>query len=333
MKRALLLVTAILFFGLQQSDAKRIYVKAGSHGNGNSWTNAIGDLQKALKIANSGDQIWVAKGKYFPTTTGDRTASFRIPDDIQIFGGFAGTEEGLTERNWKVNKTILSGEIGTPAIDDNSYSVVFTLNVSASTLIDGFIITGGSANAIGESGDTDMCGAGWFNDGSGKESSPTINNCIFINNYAREGAAIFNYAKNGTCNPSIYNCMFISNRADLDGGAIYNDGNYGKCSPKIRKCYFEGNEATYGAGILNRGTNGIAKPVISECIFVSNLSIIKGSGIYNHRQGRGICNPIISTCRFENNRAGVGYEISNTINNVLTDKEDRTGYVLKTSGY
>jgi hypothetical protein len=50
--------------------AERIYVNANATGikNGASWQNAFTDVQEAIKKANSGDEIWVAKGMYFPTT-------------------------------------------------------------------------------------------------------------------------------------------------------------------------------------------------------------------------------------------------------------------------
>lgn len=298
--------------GLMQLNAELIYVKAGSNGNGSSWDNAFGNLQDALKVAKAKDQIWVAAGKYVPSTINDRDASFNVPDKVVLLGGFAGDETTADQRNWSLNTTILSGEIGSTSIDDNSYTVVYTQNVSKETIIDGFVITAGTANGTGSEGDIRRCGAGLYNNGTKGTSNPTVLNCIFTNNYGRDGAAIYNYALNGKCNPTIKNCEFVANRADLDGGAIYNDGNNGTCSPKIENCIFENNEATYGAGILNRGSNGVSKPVIMNCIFVANLSYIRGSGIYNNRQGRGICDPIVRGCRYEENRASVGRAISNS---------------------
>jgi predicted outer membrane repeat protein len=318
---------------LAQLNARVIFVKSGGTGNGASWEQAC-DLQAALAQAKAGDEIWVAAGKYLPTRNGDRTISFNIHDGVKLYGGFVGFEADRSRRNWNANRTILSGEIGSSSIDDNSYSVVYTKGVSSTTVVDGFTITGGTANGASANIMAHIAGAGWFNDGNGMVSSPTIKNCTFINNYGRYGAGIYNYAMNGVCNPSISDCRFISNRADLDGGAIYNDGNNGKCSPKIQNCYFEQNEATYGAGIMNRGANGETKPVISDCVFISNHSVIRGGGIYNHREDRGICDPIISACRFEQNGSMVGHDISSTTNNeITTNKEDRSRVIMKSSGY
>lgn len=331
MKRALQFLLVFLL-GFELAAAQQvIFVKEGALGNGTSWFNATGDLTQALAKANKGDEIWIAKGKYYPTKTNDRRASFIIKDGVMVYGGFAGTEEEIEERNLELNRTILSGAIGSPSIQDNSFSVIYTHNVSPSTLIDGIVIAAGASNGLGTEGDAETCGAGWFNDGSNGVSSPTIRNCIFINNYARIGAALYNYAENGACLPKIQNCLFTSNIADLDGGAIYNDGNRGKCSPKILKCTFAENKATYGAGILNRGIHGEARPVIQNCVFVGNTSVIKGGGIYNHRQEGGICQPVISACRFEKNISMAGLE---SLEHQLTETAPAdSGFNLKNNGY
>lgn len=331
MKRALQLLLVFLL-GFEIAAAQQvIYVKEGATGNGTSWADATGDLVRALQSAQNEDEIWIAKGKYVPTKSNDRHASFVIPNGVLIYGGFAGHEQAIEERDIEYNRTILSGEIGSPSIQDNSYSVIYTHNVTPSTLIDGIVIASGASNGLGTEGEIETCGAGWFNDGSNGASSPTIRNCIFINNYARIGAALYNYAENGSCKPRIQNCLFKSNMADLDGGAIYNDGNHGECSPKIEKCTFADNKATYGAGILNRGNHGETRPVITKCVFVGNTSIIKGGGIYNDRQEGGTCIPVISACRFEKNISMAGLE---SLESQLTESTPtESGFNLKNSGY
>lgn len=294
--------------------ARVIFVKAGSNGDGSTWGTAFGDLQPALKTAQAGDQIWVAAGKYLPTKDNNRSIAFVIPNGVELCGGFAGHEASLAERNWTKNLTILSGEIGSHSIDDNSYTVVYTKNVSQSTVIDGFVITGGTANGTGAKGDISRCGAGWYNDGSNGESSPVIANCVFTNNYGRDGAALYNFAQNGVTSPTIQNCKFTYNRADLDGGAIYNNGDNGICSPMIESCMFEQNEATYGAGILNAANHGEAKPLIINCEFVKNISYIRGGSIFNQRGEASTNEPIVQNCRFADNSATVGREETSSVN-------------------
>ena len=310
----------LTIWAVLQLDAKTIFVQQGSNGDGSSWSSALGDLQEALRVAGEGDQIWVAAGKYFPTKGTDRSIAFKIPSGVSIYGGFGGTETTVVDRDWKANLTILSGDIGSPSVNDNSYTVVITKGVDPSTIIDGFVITGGTSNGTGQKGDPRRCGAGWYNDGSEIESSPSINNCLFIHNQARDGAGIYNYANNGACNPSISNCQFISNIADLDGGGINNNGNNGACNPAITNCLFEANEATYGAGIINQGDLGESRPFVSNCVFTNNMSYIKGSGIYNNRQDIGVCEPVLQACRFVDNKSSVGRDISSTVNNSRKDK-------------
>lgn len=286
-----------------RAKANVFYVKAGSHGNGSAWKNATGDLQQALKMAKSGDQIWVAAGKYLPTTSADRTVSFKIPSGVELYGGFAGHESDLDARDWKANRTILSGEIGTASIDDNSYTVVLTENVSGATLIDGFVIMCGAANNSAAKGEVGRCGGGWLNRCTKGESNPTIANCSFENNFAREGAGLYNLSQAGTATPNIKNCRFVQNKAVLDGGAIYNYNNGGVASLYIADCTFEKNEATYGAAIYNKSGKSQVKSLVTNSSFIGNLSYIKGNNIYNLFEGAEN-EPIVKNCRFLDGAAG-----------------------------
>lgn len=332
MKKLFLL--SVLLISVCHLQAGVIFVKAGSAGDGSSWSNAFGDLQSALRSARAGDQIWVAAGTYHPTATNDRNAMFVIPNGVQLLGGFAGFEASVNDRDLANNPVILSGEIGDPGSkEDNSYTVVYTKHVSSQTIVDGFVIQGGYANGTGEKGDIRRCGGGWFNDGSHGASNPTIQNCTFIHNKARDGAALYNYAANGTVNPVISNCRFIENSADLDGGAIFNDGSAGLCSPMIDGCLFEGNVAIYGAGIMNQGMGGETRPEITNCQFFGNTSYIRGSSVYNNRQEAGICMPVITGCIFEENRSSVGRDVSSTINNASTTAEKSGSSASIKAGY
>src|SRR5262245_22819057 len=88
-----------------------IYVRSGAAGanDGASWADAYTSLQSALAAASSGDQIWVAAGTYTPSATGDRDASFTLSSGVAVYGGFAGSETQLGERDWTANATTLSG--------------------------------------------------------------------------------------------------------------------------------------------------------------------------------------------------------------------------------
>ena len=105
-----------LFIALSgsRSDAATCYVKRDASGsnNGTSWTNAYTDLQSALANYPACTDVYVARGTYQPTATTDRTISFNIKPGVFVYGGFAGTEAALGDRNLTINQTILSGDIG-----------------------------------------------------------------------------------------------------------------------------------------------------------------------------------------------------------------------------
>ena len=129
---------------LDAAVAHVIFVNAAAHsgGDGSSWAHAYNSLQAALTAAanpsNTGDQIWVAKGTYNPGSG----QSFAVPtDNISIYGGFAGTETSLSQRNVAQNPTNLDGT--------GTGTSILTLSGGTSTL-DGLTIE--NANNLSGSG-------------------------------------------------------------------------------------------------------------------------------------------------------------------------------------
>lgn len=126
-----------------------------------SWSTAC-RLSHALSIAVSGDQIWVRQGVHtpLPGLVDPRSGSFVLKNGVALYGGFAGTETALTQRNWTTNVTALSGDIdnndqtdangvittAANIVGNNAYHVVRATNVLSSAVLDGFVITGGQAN-------------------------------------------------------------------------------------------------------------------------------------------------------------------------------------------
>lgn len=117
------------------------YVAADATGNdnGTNWEDAFSDLQDALAITQAGDTIWVAEGNYYPTNGTDRYVSFHIPSGVRLFGGFAGTEQDLVERELELHPTILSGDIGSTDILDNSVLIAELQDPEEGTLLDGVV--------------------------------------------------------------------------------------------------------------------------------------------------------------------------------------------------
>ena len=275
--------------------AQTLYVTANGSGDGSSWQEAA-NLQEILPEATSGTQIWVARGTYYPTPGIDRTASFHVPDGVRLFGGFTGNESGLVQRDPAANETILSGEIGSTAPDDNSYNVVYTEAAGPNTLIDGFTITGGYAMGVGRPHERVRCGGGWYNNGALEASNPTVSNCKFSQNVARDGGAIYNNGKGGEASPTLESCTFFENRAADDGGALYNyGGRGGKSSPVLTACTIQGNAANYGAGLFNHGGKGESSPALQGCTITQNVAHVQGGTLYN-MDINGVTEPQLDNC-------------------------------------
>lgn len=294
------LFIALLFTGFTTAlSAKTFFVKEDGTGNGESWATASADLQAILQQSTTGDQVWIAAGTYRPARH-KRTASFQIPTGVQVYGGFAGTETRLDQRAIQQHRTILSGELGAPGPADNSFTVVTFQHVDAATTLDGVTITGGNANADTEAGSPDRCGGAIFNNGSHGTSNPTISNCIFVANEARDGGAIYNYGLAGQCSPTFTKCTFQKNQADLDGGAVYNDGRQnGNSSASFVDCRFEENLATYGAAIFMGKGNAGGEFRVQNCTFERNVAYLWGGGVYGLTADD--CKMKLSYCRFVDN--------------------------------
>jgi hypothetical protein len=193
-------------------------------GSGDSWDSPFTFLSEALLFAEHGDTILVAQGTYypdrdskFPTGSGFREESFAFLDSVSLFGGYAGFGAPDPDiRDIELYPTILSGEINTPAREDNTYHVVYCGSES-SPLIDGVTITGGYTGYLMD-GPFGMNGAGIYVE----FSAATFVNCIIENNHTAAGitdklAGLYHTGGNGAGLYSEYadvvlqNCIFRDN--------------------------------------------------------------------------------------------------------------------------
>ena len=261
-----------------------LHVKPEENGDCSSWDDAC-DLQFALSLAEAGDQVWVATGTYKPTTDTDRLATFQMKSGVAIYGGFAGTETNLAERDWETNLTTLSGDIGT--LDDsadNSYHVVTGSGVDETAILDGFTITAGNANG----GTPHNLGGGMYN----PSGSPTLINDTFSNNSANYGGGgIYN---DNYGSPTLINVTFSSNSATINGGEIYN--NY-YSSPTLIDVSFSNNTASNnGGGMYNLS---YSSPNLSNVIFSANTALVDGGGMVNGSYS----SPTLTNVSFSGNSA------------------------------
>lgn len=175
--------------------AERFYVNGAvsNSGNGFSWNSPFKTLSEALKKLNTSDctaEIWVAQGTYYPqydvinlnrNPSNPRDATFRLINNVKIYGGFTGTETLLSQRNWTAHPTILSGDIGVlNDSTDNVYHVVMSIGNVGTAELNGLTITKGYANGTSE---LEFLYPRYT--GSGiyiRDGAPLIKNCIITRN-------------------------------------------------------------------------------------------------------------------------------------------------------
>ncbi|WP_028526985.1 right-handed parallel beta-helix repeat-containing protein [Runella limosa] len=308
MKNFLLLLSCWLL--ASTAYATRYYVKTdGNNTNdGQSWNAAFATLQKALEATTgNNDEIWVAKGTYYPTvrssSSNSRSVTFAMKNGVAIYGGFAGTENALADRVstliHSTNKTVLSGDVDMDGILDseNAFQVIRNESLNSTARIDGFTVSDGYANGA----TTRHFGGGMYN----AAASPTVSNCRFINNSAESGGGMYNIASS----PTVTNCSFIENTATDTGAGMYTLTN---SSPLIFDCLFSKNTASsFGGGtyILN------SSPQFTRCIFSGNTSAEGGGAVID------TSSPIFTNCSFSGNKATrTGGAISmSTSNPVITN--------------
>ena len=319
--KALFKLLIVLLFILEQMPGygqSTYFVTTTGAGSmdGSSWVNASDDLQKMMDGAAAGDQIWVAQGTYLPTEKRDidnsgtadlRETIFYLNKNIKIYGGFTGTESALSERDWELHPTILSGDLGTiNVLADNSYHVLF-IDASSSIItndcvVDGFYFRLGNANGTS---DINQRAGGIYLDGRTNLCSPLLNQIFISQNSALYGGGIFADAETGTCSPQITHSHIENNSVTKDGGGIYFNAIGGVSSSMIKNCIFDNNTATnFGGAVFHLVDQAGAtnNPEYSNCIFTRN-SAQDGGGMVNESIN-GLCAPVFRNSTFFMNTAG-----------------------------
>lgn len=296
-------VNPILFNGSPSSSlstysGKIIYVNGKANGinDGSSWKNAFTSLQPAIDAALAGDEIWVAKGTFWPARY---QKTFTLKNGVALYGGFSGngTEVTRNQRNWVTNPTILSGDLeqndtANPVtkreqiIGSNAYHVVTIKNADATTVLDGFTITAGVA--IDNTGNG-LCPNGCNGGGIySYRASPTLANLVVQGNFGTYGGGI--YGDGGTLKLS--HGSIHDNRATFGGGGIQIE----RSDPVLNDVEVSNNTGSSCGGM---SVNGLHGAIIEKVTFLNNIA--NGSG-----DGGGLClgnNAILNNVTFSGNSA------------------------------
>jgi predicted outer membrane repeat protein len=267
-------------------------------GNGQSWATAFKSIPDALVSAAvlNGAEIWVKEGTYTLSQT------ITVSKSVAIYGGFDGTENSRSQRDWQGHTTTLDG----------NNSVLGLKITAANVTLDGVTVTRARNNATLW---PDSCGGGI----SILASGVTIQNCTITGCTAPGGYGGGIYSTYAISDVRIRNCRIEGNSTPYDGAGIFlysgnseisdcvisgNSGRIGggiqieKSQPIsviIRNCTLQGNQASsIAGGIYNSWTDTI----IQNCLVAGNT----GGGIYNY-----VCAAAITNCSIVNNPTyGIG---------------------------
>jgi predicted outer membrane repeat protein len=308
-----------LSLGLFAASATTLCVNNSGQGTG-LWYSAYIDLQEAINDANSGDEIWVAEGEYYPNSLinrempsaeyrSDRHNCFYIIEgkNIKIYGGFPNTgNPGWAERDPKTYITTLSGDIGEDGDNnDNCYQVV-TIIQSENIILDGFHITGGNANGsyvyykILEEDYISYYYLLKNNSGGGihlASSTVEFNNLEIYDNYASsEGGGLYmvqgNYEDENSSYPYMpckLSYIFISNSIIRDNTANRGGGIYSEEIPylELDNTIIQENNANNRGSILGNG-GGIYICNYNGSVYNSYLDNVLVADNYATGKGGGI---------------------------------------------
>ncbi|MCG3125512.1 MAG: hypothetical protein CHACPFDD_00335 [Phycisphaerae bacterium] len=324
-----------------------LYVDAAASGaaTGLSWADAFTDIHDALAVAipsceTGGTEIWVRAGTYRPDGgSGDRDISYRLINNIAVYGGFAGNETSRSQRDPQTNVTILSGDLAAndgpnfTNIGENSYHVVLAEGVGPTARLDGFTIRGGNASSSLTDDDEgagllvlggaptiagcrfEACSAA---SGGGAAcmngAAATFSQCVFDQNKANNGGGLANISSDS----SIDACTFTGNTAVVSGGAMFNNPS----ASSVSACTFEANFASSRGGAISSNSSdatfvacsfsdnesdqggacanvGVGSPLFVQCSFEQNTAFTLGGAMRNRLDAR----PVIWHCTFVANAA------------------------------
>lgn len=287
MKNKIISILSVLVMLCVSTDAVALdikrYVRVGGTGNGTSWENACGSIQKAVdncKVAGSGT-IYVAAGTYHERVTIEGNAH-----DITIIGGFPA--EGGDEQNRFKYSSVIDGK--------NHYCCI-SVRHSKNINIDGLVVINGGTGTIpfSEMG-TSEAGGIYYNYAEGEITNCEASHCrgygIYVGDWLNKSCSIrdceVSYCNRGIYAKQhpVYSCaahdnegigISVSNETIWHSSAYSNKGGgMSVYSGKIAFCYIFNNQNLKGEG---GGVRASGLATIYGCEIFNNTAV-KGGGIY-----------------------------------------------------
>lgn len=320
----LLLIMVFTGLGVAASAQTPAYYVDGSRpdnsGDGRSWAAAKRTIQAAINASSGPHQIWVRGGTYAESIT--------LHSGVALYGGFAGAETQLSDRDSKTNLTVIDGSQtrdGQPA-----YHVV-TMNAISGAELNGFVITGGKAvNQASPDSDLDdrnqgggifcksLTGTNQVNEcrvhgntagiyGGGlycADSALVVGNSIFQENRAFEGGGVF--CRGGAVR--LTDCAIQANTGEVTAG-IHGDMTDAGASLMIHQCTIAANHADHGgntptdlsAGGVYLSGSSISTIELANCLIAGNEAHGAGGVLVNSGS------PRLVHCTIVNNTSHLGH--------------------------
>jgi len=253
-------VLLAVFCGLPPTAFATVYVDLNAPvgtNDGSSWANACRTIQDGLDASSPGEEIWVASGTY--------AEAIVLGHGDVLYGGFEGyggaEETLLSQRDWETNEVIVDASTadgGGPA------NHVVTMAGVTDARLDGFTITGGHADGVGQPDDS---AAGIF--AMSADNTNRIANCIVRDNVAEFGGGGIGGAY---AQVPIQDCTITGNQAYNGAGVAWA---YGALT--ITGCTVSANIAGQSGG----GISGIEceEATITDCVVAANEAPEGGAGI------------------------------------------------------
>ncbi len=176
--------------------------------DGSSWQSALTSVGEAVALAARdaqtccATQVWVQAGHYY-VYEDNAENSITMQPWVDIYGGFAGTETDVTQRDFEKNITVLDGH----QFLESPNQVNHVLRAADYSTLDGFVVTGGRSLKNAQSG--------YWLKGTALlmvDASPLIRNCVF----AQNGLSGMEYSSAGVVHGDnssavLENCILTSN--------------------------------------------------------------------------------------------------------------------------